>query len=59
MAKMIDLSTRPAVVIGGIDDSRLSDVLKAGARNFAVVRAVCQSPNPFEAIKRILKISEQ
>jgi thiamine-phosphate pyrophosphorylase len=59
MAKMIDLSTRPAVAIGGIDGSRLSDVLKAGARNFAVVRAVCQSPNPFEAIKRILKISEQ
>lgn len=59
MAKMINLSTRPAVAIGGIDESRLNDVLKAGARNFAVVRAVCQSPNPFEAIKRILKISEQ
>ena len=54
MAKMINLSNRPAVAIGGIDESRLPDVLKAGAKNFAVVRAVCQNHNPLEAIKRIL-----
>ena len=57
MAKMINLSNRPAVAIGGIDESRLHDVLKAGAKHFAVVRAVCQSPNPIEAIKRILALS--
>ena len=58
MAKMINLSNRPAVAIGGIDESRLHDVLKAGAKNFAVVRAVCQSPNPIEAIKRILALDD-
>ena len=57
MAKMINQSNRPAVAIGGIDESRLHDVLKAGAKHFAVVRAVCQSPNPIEAIKRILALS--
>jgi thiamine-phosphate pyrophosphorylase len=57
MAKMIKLSNRPAVAIGGIDESRLPDVLKAGAKNFAVVRAVCQNQNPLEAIKRILALS--
>jgi thiamine-phosphate pyrophosphorylase len=57
MAKMIKLSNRPAVAIGGIDESRLPDVLKAGAKNFAVVRAVCQNHNPLEAIKRILALS--
>lgn len=53
MAEMVRLSKRPAVAIGGIDAARLGDVLAAGARNFAVVRAVCASPDPYGAIIRL------
>jgi thiamine-phosphate pyrophosphorylase len=53
MGRMIGMSAHPAVAIGGIDASRLHEVAKAGARNVAVVRAVCQSPNPYEAIVRL------
>ena len=43
----------PAVVIGGIDEENLGEVLAAGARNWAVVRAVCASPDPYGAILRL------
>ena len=53
MGRMISLAAHPAVAIGGIDVERLPDVLRAGARNFAVVRAVCASPDPYSAIRRL------
>lgn len=53
MAEMIRISHRPAVAIGGIDEFRLKDVLEAGAKNYAVVRAVCKSPDPLAAIKKL------
>lgn len=53
MAAMIALSKRPAVAIGGIDDKRLGDVIAAGARNYAVVRAVCKSTSPLDAIRSL------
>jgi thiamine-phosphate pyrophosphorylase len=53
MSRMINTAAHPAVAIGGIDANRLPDVLNAGARNFAVVRAVCQSNNPFEEIRKL------
>lgn len=56
MGRMIAVSTHPAVAIGGIDATRLPAVLEAGAKNFAVVRAVCQSPNPFQAIRALIEI---
>lgn len=43
----------PAVAIGGIDFERLPSVVAAGARNLAVVRAVCKSEDPYSAIRRI------
>ncbi len=46
----------PAVAIGGIDAATLPDVLKAGAVNFAVVRAVCAAPSPDEAIRQLMDI---
>ena len=49
--RMIAASRVPAVAIGGINAETLPAVLAAGARNFAVVRAVCQSPDPYSAIK--------
>ena len=53
---MIAASRVPAVAIGGINDETLPPVLAAGARNFAVVRAVCQSPDPYSAIRKLVEI---
>ncbi len=53
MGEMIAAVPFPAVAIGGIDAVRLPDVIAAGARNFAVVRAVCQSTDPYAAIRRL------
>ena len=56
MRAMIAAAAHPAVAIGGIDATRLADVLAAGARNWAVVRAVCQSQDPYSAIRKLLEI---
>ena len=55
MARMIAAAAHPAVAIGGIDAERLPAVLKAGARNFAVVRAVCGSSDPYAAITALMR----
>lgn len=47
----------PAVAIGGINAETLPSVLDAGVRNFAVVRAVCGSNDPYAAIRRLQEIS--
>ena len=54
--RMIAAARVPAVAIGGINAETLPPVLAAGARNFAVVRAVCQSPDPYSAIRKLLEI---
>ena len=54
MGEMIAAAAHPAVAIGGIDAERLPAVLAAGARNFAVVRAVCRDPDPYSAILRLI-----
>ena len=54
--RMIAAARVPAVAIGGINAETLPAVLAAGARNFAVVRAVCQSPDPYSAIRKLLEI---
>lgn len=59
MQKMLAAAPCPAVAIGGIDASRLPTVLHAGAKNFAVVRAVCASENPFTAIQKLQKIATE
>lgn len=41
------------VAIGGITEDNMKAVRKAGAQNFAVVRPVCLSPAPFDAIRRL------
>ena len=55
MGEMIVAAAHPAVAIGGIDAERLPDVIAAGARNYAVVRAVCQSPDPYSAILKLMQ----
>ena len=59
MAEMISAANCPAVAIGGIDETRLPDVLRAGAKNFSVVRAICNSANPHEAIRRLQRIASR
>lgn len=57
MGAMIAASRQPAVAIGGIDLSRIPSVLAAGAKNFAVVRAVCRSLDPYAEICNIVKMT--
>ncbi len=45
----------PFVAIGGIDLLNLSSVLEAGARRIAVVRALFEKENPYEAAREIRK----
>lgn len=58
-AKMHRLVPYPAVAIGGIDSSNLPQVIKAGIKNWAVVRAVCQASDPYAAIRGLLAIAEE
>ena len=58
-AKMIARVPYPAVAIGGIDGGNLPDVIRAGARNWAVVRAVCGSKEPYSAIVELQKIANK
>lgn len=54
MGEMIAAAAHPAVAIGGIDLTRLPDVRAAGAKNFAVVRAVCQSHDPYGEMLKLI-----
>jgi thiamine-phosphate pyrophosphorylase len=44
----------PWFAIGGIDQGNLQDVLKAGAKQVAVVREIMQSPEPTKATQDLL-----
>ena len=56
--RMVAAVPYPAVAIGGIDATNVREVLAAGARNWAVVRAVCGSQDPYSAIMRLREIAE-
>ena len=49
----------PAVALGGIDCGNLAEVLRRGARNFCVVRAVNKRPDPETAIRELQGIWRQ
>ena len=49
----------PAVALGGIDGGNLAEVLRRGARNFCVVRAVNLRPDPETAIRELQCIWRQ
>ncbi len=49
-ARMIASVPCPAVAIGVINAGNLKAVVRAGARNWSVVRAVCGSEDPYAAI---------
>ena len=53
-AEMMRASRCPAVAIGGVvDGERVAELAAAGFANFAVVRAVCASGDPYAAIRRL------
>ncbi|MDD6029948.1 MAG: thiamine phosphate synthase [Kiritimatiellae bacterium] len=54
--RMVRSVPYPAVAIGGIDASRLPELLQAGARNYAVVREVCGVDDPLAAIRNLKRI---
>ena len=55
--RMIASVPFPAVAIGGLNLDTLPAVLAAGARNFAVVRAVCGASDPYAAIRAIRRLA--
>ena len=59
MASIIRSSPVAAVAIGGIDCGNLAEVLRSGARNFCVVRAVTLRPDPEAAIRELQEIWRQ
>jgi thiamine-phosphate pyrophosphorylase len=56
---IVRASPLTTVAIGGIDRGNLPDVLRQGAVNFCVVRAVMQSPDPEAAIGELQELWER
>jgi len=59
MAEMVVAAPCPAVAIGGLDETNLAEAVAAGARNWAVVRAVCRAADPLAAIRRLQDVAWQ
>ena len=59
MAAIVRSSPVATVAIGGIDHGNLAEVLRRGARNFCVVRAVNRRPDPETAILELQRIWRQ
>ena len=53
LAKIKAFSRHPLVAIGGINESNVHEVVKAGADCIAVVSAICAAPDPEAAARRI------
>lgn len=57
--RMIAAAGVPAVAIGGLDLETLPPVLAAGAKNFAVVRAVCGRTDPEAAMRELTTAADR
>lgn len=53
---IIKNSPLTCVALGGLDETNLAGVLKAGAVNFCAVRAIMQSPEPGKAIRALQQV---
>ncbi|MGB4704907.1 MAG: thiamine phosphate synthase [Candidatus Saccharicenans sp.] len=49
---------KPLVAIGGINETNVVEVLKAGANGVAVVSAICAATDPEEAARRLRRLIE-
>lgn len=56
MQEMLALASVPAVCIGGIALELIPEVLKYGARNFSLVRPLCQAEDPDAMVKKIIAL---
>ncbi|MCE5210078.1 MAG: thiamine phosphate synthase [Deltaproteobacteria bacterium] len=56
LARIKAFSRHPLVAIGGLNESNIRDVVKAGAQCVAVVSAVCASSDPEAAARKINEI---
>ncbi|HEX9887018.1 MAG TPA: thiamine phosphate synthase [Longimicrobiales bacterium] len=52
-------TTVPLVGIGGIEVGRVAEVLAAGAHGVALIRGVWQTPDPAEAVARLVEAVER
>lgn len=59
LVQTVRAAPMPVVAIGGIDRKRLPDVLRAGVRNYAVVRAVCAEPDPARSIRALQRVERE
>ena len=50
---MIQAVPFPAVAIGGLNAETLPGLIRRGARNWAVVRAVCGAADPYAAVRAL------
>lgn len=57
-ARIIKNSPLTCVALGGLDETNLAEVLKAGAVNFCAVRAIMQNPEPEKAVRTFRRIWE-
>jgi thiamine-phosphate pyrophosphorylase len=53
---IIKNSPLTCVALGGLDETNLAGVLKAGAVNFCAVRAIMQSPEPEKVIRALQQV---
>ncbi|NNH58696.1 thiamine phosphate synthase [Rhizobium laguerreae] len=53
LARLVKASPVPSVAIGGLKVDHVGQVFAAGARGLAVVSAICGSPDPEAATRRI------
>jgi thiamine-phosphate pyrophosphorylase len=53
LAKLVKASPVPSVAIGGLKADHVAQVIAAGAKGLAVVSAICGTPDPEAATRRI------
>jgi len=53
LARARQLTSRPLVAIGGLNENNVSEVIRAGADGVAVVSAICAAPDPEQAARRL------
>ncbi|MFA4992002.1 MAG: thiamine phosphate synthase [Candidatus Omnitrophota bacterium] len=50
-----DKINTPLIAIGGINESNVEDVARAGIKRIAVIRAIMESNNPYLAVRNLLE----
>ncbi len=59
LEKVVNISNKPVVAIGGINHKNVVDVLKTGCRNIAVISAVFKDKNIYENTAKLRELIEK